>query len=235
MPMSCVPSIRTIPSMSPVNRSIVCGPNGFKPFRYVRLKSRISGRHPYGMPRHQIERWDSSTFAIGARWSSIRLNRQLVSSLLSCAIFLLVFLFLSCCIFRNIIGSDKNWNFLFLVQVFSPGDHQASLLKMVTRQALKRKQTNREQSPVIVQDAAILKKRPKPWWRCFSSIQREHACSVHLFSLFFIHSCFWIMNRFKQKSSFVCQQLSKNAESNMTMRRHQFYPHRYLANTVSPW
>ncbi|CAF0721423.1 unnamed protein product [Rotaria sordida] len=46
-------------------------------------------------------------------------------------------------------------------KVSTPGENQSSLLKMVTRQASKRKINNREQSPVLTQDKIIEKKRSK--------------------------------------------------------------------------
>ncbi|CAF1682849.1 unnamed protein product [Rotaria magnacalcarata] len=46
-------------------------------------------------------------------------------------------------------------------KVLRPGENQSSLIRMVTRQALKRKPDSRERSPVLMQDKIIEKKRSK--------------------------------------------------------------------------
>jgi hypothetical protein len=71
----------------------------------------------------------------------------MITLISSCAIFFFVY--------------DFNKTPFSSIQVLRPGENQSALLKMVTRQAFKRKITNRGQSPVLNQDKIIEKKRPK--------------------------------------------------------------------------
>ena len=68
-------------------KSTVSGRNGTKRCKSALLKSKIFGRHPFAMPPHPIERWESTLISFGARWWSIPHNHQSRSLLMfACAI-----------------------------------------------------------------------------------------------------------------------------------------------------